>query len=54
MQTDVTEKIVGKIKVLSAEQKEKVLEFVENLTAKKNSVADLARAFEGYSRRRIR
>ncbi len=31
MQTDVTEKIVGKVRVLSAEQKEKVLEFVENL-----------------------
>ncbi len=31
MQTDVTEKIVGKIRVLSDEQKEKVLEFVENL-----------------------
>jgi hypothetical protein len=31
MQIDVTEKIVGKVKVLSDEQKEKVLEFVENL-----------------------
>ncbi len=31
MQTDVTEKITDKVKVLSDEQKEKVLEFVENL-----------------------
>ncbi len=31
MQIDVTEKIVGKIRVLSDEQKEQVLEFVENL-----------------------
>ncbi len=31
MQTDITKKIVGKIQVLSDEQKEKVLEFVETL-----------------------
>ena len=31
MQTDVVQTIVEKIKVLSAEQQEKVLEFVENL-----------------------
>jgi hypothetical protein len=31
MQADVTEKIVEKVRVLSADQKEKVLEFVENL-----------------------
>ncbi len=31
MRTDVTEKISEKVKVLSADQKEKVLEFVENL-----------------------
>ena len=37
MQTDVTEKIVGKIKVLSAEQKEQVLEFVENLEPQKRT-----------------
>jgi len=31
MQTDVVQTIVEKIKVLSAEQQEEVLEFVENL-----------------------
>ncbi len=31
MQTDVIEKIAEKVKVLSAEQQEKVLKFVENL-----------------------
>lgn len=37
MQTDITEKIAGKVKVLSAEQKEKVLEFVENLEPQKRT-----------------
>lgn len=31
MQTDVAEKIAEKVKVLSAEQQEKVLEFVETI-----------------------
>jgi hypothetical protein len=31
MQTDITKEIVGKVEVLSDEQKEKVLEFVETL-----------------------
>jgi hypothetical protein len=31
MQTDVIEKIAEKVKILSAEQQEKVLKFVENL-----------------------
>ncbi|HXG86222.1 MAG TPA: hypothetical protein VNI84_19535 [Pyrinomonadaceae bacterium] len=31
MQSDVAEKIAEKVKVLSAEQQEQVLEFVENL-----------------------
>lgn len=31
MQTDISEKVVEKLRVLSADQQEKVLEFVENL-----------------------
>lgn len=37
MQTDVTAKIAEKVKVLSAEQKEKVLEFVERLEPQKRT-----------------
>ena len=40
MQTEVTEKIVQKIKVLSAEQQEKVLEFVEALDVQKKTIWD--------------
>lgn len=40
MQTEVTEKIVEKIKVLSAEQQEKVLEFVETLDVPKKTIWD--------------
>lgn len=40
MQTDVTEKIVQKIKDLSAEQQEKVLEFVETLDVPKKTIWD--------------
>jgi hypothetical protein len=37
MQTDVVEKIAEKVKVLSAEQQEQVLEFVENLKPQKRT-----------------
>ena len=37
MQTDVVQTIVEKVKVLSAEQQEKVLEFVENLEPQKRT-----------------
>ncbi len=37
MQTDVVQMIVEKVKVLSAEQQEKVLEFVENLEPQKRT-----------------
>lgn len=37
MQTDVLQAIVDKVKVLSAEQQEKVLEFVENLEPAKRT-----------------
>lgn len=37
MEADVVEKIAGKVKVLSAEQKEKVLEFVEKLERQKRT-----------------
>jgi hypothetical protein len=37
MQTDVAEKIAEKVKILSAEQKEQVLEFVDNLTPEKRT-----------------
>jgi hypothetical protein len=41
MQTDVTEKIVGKIKVSFTEQKEKVLEFVENLEPSRRTLWEM-------------
>jgi hypothetical protein len=37
MQTDVVETIAEKVKVLSAEQQEQVLEFVENLKPQKRT-----------------
>lgn len=37
MQTDTTEKVIEKMKVLSAEQQERVLEFVENLEPQKRT-----------------
>ena len=37
MQTETLEKIAEKVKVLSAEQQEKVLEFVENLKPQKRT-----------------
>ena len=37
MQTDVVQTIVEKVKVLSTEQQEKVLEFVENLKPEKRT-----------------
>lgn len=37
MQTDVTEKITEKVRVLSSEQQEKVLEFVESLAPAKRT-----------------
>ncbi len=37
MQTDVTEKIVEKVRILSDEQKKKVLEFVETLEPQKRT-----------------
>ena len=37
MQTDITKEIVGKIEVLSDEQKEKVLKFVETLEPPKRT-----------------
>ena len=37
MQTDITKEIVGKIEVLSDEQKEKVLEFVKTLEPPKRT-----------------
>ena len=37
MQTDVAEKIAEKVKILSAEQKEQVLEFVDKLTPEKRT-----------------
>ncbi len=37
MQANVVEKIAEKVKVLSAEQQEKVLEFVENLKPQKRT-----------------
>ncbi len=37
MQADVVQTIVEKVKVLSAEQQEKVLEFVENLEPQKRT-----------------
>ena len=40
MQTDVAEKIVEKVKVMSAEQQEKVLEFVETLDIPKKNIWD--------------
>ncbi len=41
MQTDVVEKIAGKVKVLSAEQQEKVLEFVENLEPQRKTLWEM-------------
>lgn len=37
MQTDITEKISQKVKILSAEQQEKVLEPVENIELQKRT-----------------
>ncbi len=37
MQTDVSEKIAEKVKVLTAEQKEQVLEFVDKLEPEKRT-----------------
>ena len=37
MQTDVAEKIPEKVRILSAEQKEQVLEFVDKLTPEKRT-----------------
>jgi len=37
MQTDVVQTIVEKVKVLSMDQQEKVLEFVENLKPEKRT-----------------
>ena len=37
MQTDVAEKIAENVKVLSAEQQEKFLEFVENIDPQKQT-----------------
>ena len=40
MQTNVAEKIVEKVKIMSAEQQEKVLEFVETLDIPKKNIWD--------------
>lgn len=40
MQSETLEKITEKVKVLSAEQQEKVLEFVETLDAPKKTIWD--------------
>ncbi len=40
MQTDVVQTIVEKIKILSSEQQEKVLEFVETLDVPKKTIWD--------------
>ena len=40
MQTDVVQTIVEKVKVMSAEQQEKVLEFVETLDIPKKTIWD--------------
>ncbi len=37
MQTDIAKTIIDKVKVLSAEQQEQVLEFVENLKPQKRT-----------------
>ena len=40
MPTDVTEKVLQKMKVLSAEQQEKVLEFVETFDVQRKTIWD--------------
>lgn len=44
MQTDVTEKNAGKVKVLAAEQKEKVLKFVERPDRKREPRGDFGKS----------
>ena len=48
MQPDVAEKIAEKVKVLSAEQQEKVLEFVENLPNRKTPIQKLHELIEKH------